>query len=183
VPKPQKKPKQLGLKLDSGSFTISGARVLLTQKLRQLTAAFVERRREQFEAGEEWALIDAVDLCARMGMAMPVWLATAFCERYMSWSVYKVKTLDKAFGVERKGFRVKDRARRERLRPRIVWLILELHADGQGMPMDERIFAKVAKELKKDGIKVGGSTVRDIYYEPETESCLRSAGVLLKTSK
>jgi hypothetical protein len=164
-------------------LTVTGAPVLLTQKLRQLTAAFVKQRRKQFEAGEEWALIDTVDLCARMGMAMPVWLASAFCERYMSWYLYKVKTLDKAFGVERKGFRVKDRARREQLRPRIALGVLELHADGQGMPIDEGIFDEIAAEFRKNKIKVRGGTVRKIYYESETESCLRSAGVLLKTSK
>jgi hypothetical protein len=149
--------------------------------MRKLRALAVKRRRQQFEAGKEWALIDAVDLCARSGMAMPAWLANAFKERYMNWYLYKVKTLDKAFGVERKGVKVKRRALREVLRPRIALLVLELHAGGQGMPIDEQIFAEVAAKLKIKG--VGGSTVRNIYYESQTMSWLRFAGALLEISK
>jgi hypothetical protein len=181
VPKPQKKRRQLRLELDSVPFTVSGTSILFTWKIRKLRALAVERRRQQFEAGEEWALIDAVDLCARGGMAMPAWLADAFKERYLSWRLYRVKTLDEAFGVERPGIHPKRRALREWLRPRIALLMLELHAHGQGMPIDEQIFAEVAAKLNIKGVR--GSTVRDIYYESETVSWLRFAGVQLETSK
>ena len=176
MPKPQKKPKQLRLELDSGSFRVSGTPIL------DLTAFFVERHRKLFEAGEEWALIDAVDLCAMGGMAMPTWLAGAFHERYMNWYLYKVKMLDKAFGVERKGFRREDRARREWLRPRIEFRVLQLHAEG--MPIDEQLFAVIAAEFKKQKIKgAGKTTVSNIYYESQKKSWLRVAGAPLKTSK
>ena len=68
---------------------------------------------------------------------------------------------------------------RERLRPRIELRVLQLHA--QGMPIDERLFAEIAAELKIKGVR--GSTVRDIYYESKTKSWLRFAGPLLETSK
>jgi hypothetical protein len=125
---------------------------------RKLTATMVDARRQQFEAGEDWALLDAVDFCARGGMAMPLWLANAFCERYASWSLFETRTLDAAFRVERKGARLPDRARREWLKPRVVLRVLLLH--GQRVPIDEGLFEKVGTDL---GIPAG--TARDIYYE------------------
>lgn len=75
---------------------------------KKFAALAVELRRKQFEAGEGWALLDAADLCARAGMAMPEWLANAFCERYLDWHLFRAKSLDTAF----RGYAEKRDARR-----------------------------------------------------------------------
>ena len=101
-----------------------------TVKWRKLTSLVLEERRKQFKAGEVWALLDAVDLCARSGTAMPLWLVDAFCERYVQWRLFRVKTLDEAFKVTRKkGTHIEPAARREWLKPRVVLEVMRLRAE------------------------------------------------------
>lgn len=123
----------------------------------KLTRLLVKERRKQFEAGEDWALLDAVDFCAHAGMRMPVWLANAFCQRYANWRLFRVRSLDKAFKVERKGARRSERAQREWLKPRVVWQVLRLRTK---MAIDDALFELVGKSLD-----ISSSTARDIYYE------------------
>jgi hypothetical protein len=128
----------------------------------------VEKRRKQFEAGEEWALLDAVDFCARAGMTMPLWLANAFCERYLDWFLFQVKTLDEAFKVEgdRKGKHIERRARREWLKPRVVLEVLRLHdPEGENMPLDDVLFERVGETLG-----CGKTLAKDLYYDVEGDN-------------
>ena len=69
------------------------AREIDDKSVRRLILLVVEERRKQFEAGEEWALLDAVDVCLRTGMPVPLWAATLFasatcggiCSRRKAW--------------------------------------------------------------------------------------------------
>ena len=64
-------------------------------------ADYVEQKlRPRFEGGDERALLDAVDVCARAGIAMPWWAAEAFSARYTSWQRMQIKTLDDTFRVK-----------------------------------------------------------------------------------
>ena len=118
----------------------------------------IEECRKRFEAGEANALLDALDYCARSGSAMPLWLAEAFCTRYDKWLRYDAKTLDQAFGVERKGERIPDRRVRGSLKAPVAWEVIRLHKQEK-LPIDEALFERVGKRLK---IPMG--TARDIYY-------------------
>lgn len=131
----------------------------VTAKSYKLGAAVVEQRRKQFEAGQDWALLDAVNFCARERMAMPVWLVNAFCDRYMKWYLFKVRTLDEAFGVERpKRARIKDRARHEWLKPRVVLEVMRLREDN--VPFGDGMFERVGEKLG-----VGKTQASDAYYD------------------
>jgi hypothetical protein len=130
----------------------------------KLAALVVEERRKLFEAGQDWALLDAADFCARTGMVMPKWLANAFCERYLDWYLFRAKTLDTAFGVKRgKGMHVDDRMHREWLKPRVVLEVLRLtDPEGEDMAFDERLFACVGKKF---GIKK--TLANEVYYDAD----------------
>jgi HD-like signal output (HDOD) protein len=121
----------------------------------------IEERRKQFEAGQDWALLDAVDFCARAGMAMPTWLANAFCERYMAYHLFKAKTLDQAFGAKRpKHTQIGALAKREWLKPRVVYEVLRLRKDN--VPFGEELFERVGEKLG-----IGKTLANEIYYDPE----------------
>jgi hypothetical protein len=129
-----------------------------------LTKRWVEACHKRFDAGEAGALLDAIDMCARAGMPMPLWAAEAFCGRYVSWAQFRAQTLDEAFGVMRpKGMHVSGRALREWLRPRVALRVTQLQRAG--MPTDEALFEQVAADL---GNKIKGPTAKDIYYESAT---------------
>ena len=130
--------------------------------VRRLTPLVVEKLRERFEAGDEGALLDAVDCSARGGIPLAVWAANAFCERYMQWARFQAKSLDASFKVERrKGAHLKDRARREMLKWRVVIELLRLQREKR-MPVDEALFARVGKRLG-----ISRSLANKIYYDPE----------------
>jgi hypothetical protein len=123
------------------------------------TVVAIEECRKRFEAGEAKALLDALDYCARSGSAMPVWLVEAFCACYGKWLRYDVKTLDQAFGVERKGERVSNRKFRESLKALVALEVSRLHRQEK-LPIDEALFERVGKKFK---IPMG--MARDIYYK------------------
>jgi hypothetical protein len=125
----------------------------------KLTDLAIEDCRRRFEAGDAKALLEAIDFCARSGTAMPLWLGEAVCARFDRWFRYDVKSLDQAFGVERKGERISDRKLRQSLQPRVAWEVIKLHKEEK-LPIDDALFERVGKMLN---IPMG--TARDIYYK------------------
>jgi len=123
----------------------------------------VAKCRRQFKAGKQVALLDAIDFCARAGLSMPLWLAEAFCARYLEWVRFRAKTLDEAFRVARpKGARLDDRARRERLRGSVILRVLLLSREG--VPRLEA-FERVGAELG-----ISNKLAEAIFYERESRS-------------
>ena len=128
----------------------------------KLTARLIEERRKQFEAGDAAALLDAVDLCARSGTAMPLWVVEAFCERYLDWRLLRAKTLDDAFGVKRpKNMRFHDQARRERLKARVALEVLRLRKEEK-LPFGDYLFERAGAACK-----IPAGMARDVYYDSE----------------
>ena len=123
----------------------------------------VEECRKRFDAGDNAALLEAANLCAMAGTAMPQWLAEAFCARFLDWYLFQAKTLDEAFKITRKGKHTDKAARRERLRPRVAEAVGRL-----GLPIDEHLFRVIGAELH-----ISGAVAREIYYEPATKRWLQ----------
>jgi hypothetical protein len=94
-------------------------------------------------------------------MPMPLWLAEAFCERYLSWRLFQSKTLDEAVKVERpKSTHISTRARHIRLHPRVVLEIQRL-LRVKRVPIDEALFAEVGKNLG-----ISRTLASKVYYDP-----------------
>ena len=129
----------------------------------KLTARLVELCRERFEAGESAALLNAVDLCARSGLPLPLWARQAFCDRFVDWALYRAPTLDAAFGVTRPArAKIGALARREAKRAHVVSQVVDLHLAG--VPLDERLFAQVGEALR-----LSGGTVKSIFYDDASQ--------------
>ena len=118
----------------------------------------IDNRRHRFEAGDKTALLDAIDFCARSGTAMPVWLAKAYCAAYTEWATYRARSLDQAFGVERKGRRISDLQKREALKASVVIEVDKLRHEKE--PVDEMLFARVGEKLR-----ISAGLARAVYYE------------------
>ena len=123
----------------------------------KITEPLIDDRRRRFEAGDKAALLDAVDLCARAGLPMPGWLAEAYCAAYAHWAAYRVRSLDEAFGVDRKGRKLADLQQRESLKAVVA---VEVNRLRKVMPTDEHLFEEAGAELN---MPVG--QVRGIYYD------------------
>jgi hypothetical protein len=137
----------------------------VTIRRRKLTDLAVEKLHEHFTAGDEGALLDAIDFCARAGMAMPVWVVDAYCARYENWRMFRAKTLDAAFKVRRKKkLQLAKAERREWLKPRVVFELLFLQQEraDQGkdpLPIDDHLFERVGKKLK-----ISRAQANRLYY-------------------
>jgi hypothetical protein len=109
--------------------------------------------------GDKWALLYAIRQCLLLKRPLPEWLRLAFLRAYDSATGYEIKSWDDAFGrPHAKGTHLQKERRKLQLRFDIIRRIKELASE---MPIDERLFEKVGKELG-----IGGSTtVKDIYYE------------------
>jgi hypothetical protein len=117
----------------------------------------IEVCQHRFEGGDKTALLDAIDFCARSATVMPVWLAEAYCAAYTEWATYKVRSLDQAFGVERKGRRIPDLQEREALKASVVIEVDKLRQEK--VPTDEMLFDRVEK------LNIPAGQARDIYYK------------------
>jgi hypothetical protein len=141
----------------------------------KLTAQLLERYRERFVAGEQEALLIAIDACASTGMVMPPWIVRAFRERFMAWHSFRAETLDEAFKVERKGVRSEERAQHVRLRPEIARRVLKLREEGvRGNDLWKRVCLGL-------GIKPGNA--KDIFYHADTVPIRRVIAAILKMPK
>jgi hypothetical protein len=128
-------------------------------------AEFVEQKlRPRFEGGEPRALLDAVDICARAGIAMPWWLVEAFSARYTAWRRLQIKTLDETFQVAwPKGTRWSDLARRERLKSDVLHRAFELRT-RENLPFGEELFECIGRDLG-----ISGGLANKIFYAPENK--------------
>jgi hypothetical protein len=134
------------------------------------TKALVECCRKQHAGGNPLMLLIAVDACLRTGRKVPRWAAQEFSDRIENWFRAQVKTLDEAFGVQRPpGEHSAGRKKRELLRPYIVLRVLALNT-FQGVPIDDGMFERVARELKVSGLKVAGSYVKKVYYQRDSHA-------------
>jgi hypothetical protein len=147
--------------VDAGSIKLHGISGLDVDAM-AVYIKQIEQLRKQYEAGDNAALLDAVEFHAYAGIAMPAWVATGYCNRYADWCTFQTRTLDDAFGVSRKGMRLKDHARRERLKRRVIAEVLQLRKEG--VPMGGELFERVGATLD-----IGGSTANDLYYEARKE--------------
>jgi hypothetical protein len=137
------------------------APALRTDIRRKLTAVLVEKLRENFEAGDAGALLDAIDFCARAGMAMPLWVVDAYGARHADWRMFRAATLDDAFDVKRKkGMHLEDAKRREWLKPRVAFEVELLRRSKNPPPQfDDVLFARVGKKLG-----ISRAQANKIYY-------------------
>jgi hypothetical protein len=143
-----------------GEFHSDPPSVRISPGRNTLTKRYVEECHKRFDAGKAEALLDAVDFCARSGMALPLWAANAFCERYVSWAQFRARTLEGAFGVKRKGKHLESARRHKWLQQRVALCAVQLRAEEE-LTIDTELFERIDTVL-------GIGTSRKIYYEPGT---------------
>ncbi len=96
----------------------------------------IEAKREQAEAGDGTALLDALfDFCINSDRDMPEWLRLGVGDAVRKYTKLHARTLDEAFRLpERKGFSAK--SKRARLGCRIYAEVCTLHAAGASITQE-----------------------------------------------
>lgn len=132
--------------------------------LREWNALRLLARIEQdFIAGHPRALFIAIRTCARFGVAMPPWAATAFLARMNAIDSMQASSWDEAFGSPwPKGKHLKTAREGLSIKYPIYMRIMEEHdkADNNGKktPIDDLLFERIGKEFD-----VNRSRCRELY--------------------
>jgi hypothetical protein len=118
----------------------------------------IDALKRRYDAGEAFALLHAIKLCAAHELVMPDWLARAYLDKLRTVTHYEVRPLDQAFGSYLpKGSKLSAHRSRIVKGPR-VWLEVTRRNAG-GEPIDEQLFANIGNEFGHSA-----SIVRDYYY-------------------
>jgi hypothetical protein len=115
-------------------------------------------RQRRHADGDRGAVLEALYFCFSFDQPVPDWASRAFCQAYGDVAGARVKSLHDVFGKPRGHIK-----RRRRLKDLefFAWhRVCKLHRGGH--PIDNEIFAMVAKELA-----MGARQVREAYYEIE----------------
>ncbi len=116
---------------------------------------------EADQANSGGAVLDAVYMCARNGLMMPDWLATAFMSRVRAVSDFKAASWDSPLSFGRphpKGTRLAAERKRLRFQATVHTRILLIRQEEPETPIDKRLFERVGKLY---GL---GATLAENYY-------------------
>ncbi len=120
----------------------------------------LEEERERFTAGDRVALLAAVRECARCGLPMPDWVASAFIRSYDQVLNCRVKSWDEAFGKPfPKGKHVEALRQRRELRFAVGLAVLDRVKRDPSTPIDKGLFEVVSEEFG-----IGASQAEELYY-------------------
>ena len=116
----------------------------------------------QFEAGDSFALLQAIRKCANHDLRMPDWVAENYINRFDRVLNCKSGSWDEAFGKPYpKGKHIKEMKERRNLRFRVYVRVREIReASKKLIPIDEALFSRVGAEF---GIKK--TLCNELYYE------------------
>jgi hypothetical protein len=117
--------------------------------------------------GDKWLLLEAVRRCGQYGIAWPCWVREAYEAALVRYQDGKARTLDEAFGIERKkGQRMHALATRTRkdytlisLQTRLYDFVEECRKTG-AILSEEGAFADAAEKFQ-----ISPALVRTIYRE------------------
>jgi hypothetical protein len=123
----------------------------------------LELLREQFEAGDRTALLEAVHRCAWHEMVIPEWAALKFMAAYREVAHARTASWDDVFGKPWPGKKLASlRLRRELILP-VRARIQELRQRRDPPPLSEALFESVGKEFG-----IGKTLCQEFYYGPRT---------------
>lgn len=123
-----------------------------------VTEAFLQAYRQEYESGNSYALLRAVTTCARAGVAIPEWAAEAFLHATNRWFRMETRTLDEALGVEWPKGKHFERARRNgNLAYAVSHRCKELINAGRAI--DNSMFGEVGAEFG-----IGKTLAQRFYY-------------------
>jgi hypothetical protein len=137
----------------------------------RVSQEFLENCRSRFEAGDNFAVLDAMAYCVRQYADVPHWLRAGFISKCDRLRKDKAFTLEEAFGP-RFPKNAKLTALTERHKYGLVMYYIIEKRRANGSPIDEGLFDLVADDL---GLSM--SKVRRYYYWFKDDPDPRSAWI------
>ena len=127
---------------------------------------------EADQANSGGAVLEAVFMCARNGLVMPDWLATAFMVRYCAVTHFHAASWDSPLSFGRhhpKGTRLAAELKRFKFQSQVALRITLIRHDEPGTPIDKNLFERVGKPFG-----LGATLTEDYYYTYVRENYISS---------
>ena len=121
----------------------------------------LDRLEAQFDAGDSFALLQAIRKCANNDLIMPDWVARNYIKRFDLVLNCKLASWDEAFGRPYpKGVHISKKRQRRLLRLQVYNRIQRIRDTDESIAIDNELFDRVGAEF---GIKK--SLCNELYYE------------------
>ena len=127
------------------------------------TVEELERLHSRYQEGDRAVLFHAIQWCARTNCLMPPWIRRALSEALTLWDDFDVRTLDEAFGIDRKGIRLYDRQGERRWAGQLFQFAIAEHAKGRALTNDDIFYEAGTK------FGIGTETAKKWYYAVKEE--------------
>ena len=120
----------------------------------------VEEQRKAFEAGDKFALMHALRICANHALPMPDWAARAYIRAYDTIVNARAKSWDQVLGAPySKGTHLAAVRKRRKLQVAVRNRIRALRQSDPDLPIDAALFERVGMELG-----LGKTLAAEYYY-------------------
>lgn len=117
--------------------------------------------KERFDGGEKWALMQAIDVCARKRWALPDWAALAYISAFEKIQSADAKSWDEVFGRGyKKGTNFNALSKKIKLRCDVFEHARDLIESEPTTPIDNEFFVRIGKKFN-----IGKTLASKYYYE------------------
>jgi hypothetical protein len=120
--------------------------------------------REEFEAGEVYAIFRAIAFCGNEKIIIPEWAVQALYDGMRKYAKYEVATFDEAFGFPPLKGKHLDRMREKRRYQLAVYQRVNEYL-GADWKIGNLLFETVADEFTQEGFKIGKTKVWEYFDE------------------
>jgi hypothetical protein len=138
-----------------------------TDDLLKLVEIMIQYHTSRAGEGDNEALLNALMMAIKHGLPLPVEARRMILDRFQRYYLFEVRTLDEAFGVSKpKGFRLKDRRRRNKARFPVIKKVRILIEQGE--PIAPDLFDRVAEEVNErltGELQISGTVAAELWYE------------------
>lgn len=124
----------------------------------------LEQKHKDYESGDNFALLEAVEICALSDLKLPEWVADGYIDTFQKVKQVEVKSLDDAFNFHLpKGKHIDSYKARKQLNLPVFVACLE--ANRIGLPLTRRSRKESAFDLVGKQFDISAGLAEKIYQE------------------
>lgn len=118
--------------------------------------------KERFDGGEQWALMQAIEVCARKRWTLPDWAALAYISAFEKIQSAEAETWDEVFGraCKEKYTHFNALSKRKKLSWQVYMYAQELLEVEPKTRIDNEFFERVGQKFN-----IGRTLASEYYYE------------------
>ncbi len=145
-------------------IAVSARDKLKTDEWVTFNGKLLEKKRKSYESGDNFSLLEAVEICALSDLKLPEWVANGYIETFQKLKKLDIRSLDDAFNFHLpKGKHMDSYINRKQLNLPVFLACVE--ANGNGFPLTRRSRKESAFDLVGRQFNISAGQTEDIYIK------------------